>query len=70
MGISMETDHAKHAHITCLSSCNVQHCCSHSDIIRGPFEKFMDWRQCAAVMKREVVTVMPSCSGEGIIVVA
>jgi hypothetical protein len=28
--------------------------------IRGPFEKFMDWRQCAAVMQREAVTVMPS----------
>jgi hypothetical protein len=21
--------------------------------IRGPFEKFVDWRQCAAVMQRE-----------------
>jgi hypothetical protein len=30
------------------------------------FEKFMDWRQCAAVMQREAVTVMPSCSGEGL----
>jgi hypothetical protein len=29
--------------------------------IRGPFERFVDWRQCAAVMQREAVTVMPSC---------
>jgi hypothetical protein len=21
--------------------------------VRGPFEKFVDWRQCAAVMQRE-----------------
>jgi len=21
--------------------------------LRGPFEKFVDWRQCAAVMQRE-----------------
>jgi hypothetical protein len=28
-----------------------------------PFEKFVDWRQCAAIMQREEVTVMPSCSG-------
>jgi hypothetical protein len=32
-------------------------------IIRGPFEKFVDWRQCATVMQRETVTVIPSCSG-------
>jgi hypothetical protein len=38
--------------------------------IRGPFAKFVDWRQCAAVMQREAVTVMPSCSGEGNAVVA
>jgi hypothetical protein len=24
--------------------------------MRGPFEKFVDWRQCAAVMQREAVT--------------
>jgi hypothetical protein len=23
--------------------------------IRGPFEKFLDWRQCTAVMQREAV---------------
>jgi hypothetical protein len=34
-----------------------------------PFEKFVDWWQCAAVMQREAVTVMPSCSGRGNIVV-
>jgi hypothetical protein len=39
-------------------------------IIRGPFEKFVDWRQCAAVMQREAVTVMPSCSGGGNVEVA
>jgi hypothetical protein len=33
--------------------------------LRWPFEKFVDWRQCAAVMQREAVTVMPSCSGGG-----
>jgi hypothetical protein len=25
-------------------------------LIAGPFEKFVDWRQCAAVMQREAVT--------------
>jgi hypothetical protein len=34
------------------------------------FEKFVDWRQCAAVMQREVVTVMPSFSVGGNVVVA
>jgi hypothetical protein len=38
--------------------------------VGGPFAKFVDWRQCAAVMQREAVTVMPSCSGEGTAVVA
>jgi hypothetical protein len=38
--------------------------------IRGPSEKFVDWRQYAAVMQREAVTVMPRCSGEGNVVVA
>jgi len=38
--------------------------------LRGPFEKFVDWRQCAAVMQKEAVTVMPSCSGgDNVIVV-
>jgi hypothetical protein len=37
--------------------------------IRGPFEKFVEWRQCAAVMQREAVTFMPSCSGGGNVVV-
>jgi hypothetical protein len=39
-------------------------------ILRGPFETFVDWRQCAAVMQREAVTVMPGCSGGGNVVVA
>jgi hypothetical protein len=37
--------------------------------IGGPFEKFVDWRQCAAVMQRKSVTVISSCSSEGNIVV-
>jgi hypothetical protein len=36
----------------------------------GPFEKFVDWGQCAAVMQRDAVTVMPSCSGGSKVVVA
>jgi hypothetical protein len=39
-------------------------------IVRGPFEKFVDWRQCAAVMQREAVIVIPSCSSGGNVVVA
>jgi hypothetical protein len=39
-------------------------------IIRGLFAKFVDWWQCAAVMQREAVTFMPSCSGGGNVVVA
>jgi hypothetical protein len=40
-------------------------------LLLGPFEKFVDCRQRAAVMQREAVTtVMPSCSGEGNVVVA
>jgi hypothetical protein len=39
-------------------------------VLRGPFEKFVDWRQCAAVMQREAVTVMPSCGDGGNVVVA
>jgi hypothetical protein len=38
--------------------------------VRGPFEKFVDWRQCAAVIQREAVTVMPSYRGGGNVVVA
>jgi hypothetical protein len=37
-------------------------------VVIGSFEKFMDWRKCAAVMQREAVTVMPSCSGGGNVV--
>jgi hypothetical protein len=28
-----------------------------------PFQKFADWRQNAAVVQTEAVTVMPICSG-------
>jgi hypothetical protein len=38
--------------------------------IRGPFLKLVDWWQCAAVMQREAVTVVPSFSGEGKVIVA
>jgi hypothetical protein len=38
--------------------------------IRGPFEKFVDWQQCAAVMQREAVNVMPVCIAGGKVVVA
>jgi hypothetical protein len=38
--------------------------------IRGSFTKFVDWRQRAAVMQREAVNVVPSCSGGGNIVMA
>jgi hypothetical protein len=36
--------------------------------IREPFEKFVDWRQCASVMHREAV-IVPSRSGGGNVVV-
>jgi hypothetical protein len=39
-------------------------------VTRGPFEKFVDWWQCADVMQKEAVSVMPSCSGEENVVVA
>jgi hypothetical protein len=39
-------------------------------LMRGPFAKFVDWRQCAAVIQMEAVTVMPSCSDGGNVVVA
>jgi hypothetical protein len=38
--------------------------------LREQFEKFVNWRQCAAVMLREAATIMPSCSGGGNVVVA
>jgi hypothetical protein len=38
--------------------------------MRGPVEKFVDWRQCAAVMRREAATIMQSCSGGSNVVVA
>jgi hypothetical protein len=33
-------------------------------------EKFVDWWQCADVMQRDAMTVMPICSGGGNVVVA
>jgi len=39
-------------------------------IVRRPFEKFVYWRKCATVMQRGTVTVMPSYSGGGNLVVA
>jgi hypothetical protein len=38
--------------------------------IRELFAKFVDWRQCAALMQKEAMTVMPSCSGGCNVVVA
>jgi hypothetical protein len=38
-------------------------------IIQGPFERFVDWQQCTAVMQRVAVTIVPSCSGGGNVVV-
>jgi hypothetical protein len=38
--------------------------------IRGPFEEFVVWRQCAAVMQREAVIFMPNFSGGDNVVVA
>jgi hypothetical protein len=37
--------------------------------ITRPFEKFVDWLQCAAVMQREAVTVVQSCGGINVVVV-
>jgi hypothetical protein len=39
-------------------------------VLRGSFEKFVDWQQCAAVMQWEAVTLMPSCNGGGNVVLA
>jgi hypothetical protein len=38
--------------------------------IRGPFDKFVNRWQCGAIMQREAVTVMPSYSVGGNVVVA
>jgi hypothetical protein len=38
--------------------------------VRGPFEKFVDWRHWATVMQRDAVTLTPSYSGGGKVVVA
>jgi hypothetical protein len=43
-----------------LNNCNVK-----ISYIRGSFEKFVDWRQCVAIMQREAVIVIPSCIGGG-----
>jgi hypothetical protein len=42
----------------------------HNVYVQGLFEKFVNWQQCAAVMQREAVTVLPSCSNGDNIVVA
>jgi hypothetical protein len=39
-------------------------------VLRGQIEKFVDWRQCSAIMQREAVTIMLSYSGGGNVVVA
>jgi hypothetical protein len=38
-----------------------------SRYIRGLFEKFLDWRQCAAVMQREAVTYAKFSGGVNVI---
>jgi len=38
--------------------------------VQGPFQKFVDCCQGAAVMQREAVTIMSNCSGGGNVVVA
>jgi hypothetical protein len=38
-----------------------------SRYIRGPFEKFVDWRQCAAAMQREAVTYAKFSGGVNVI---
>jgi hypothetical protein len=43
---------------------------NHLTYIRGPLEKFVDWRQCATVIQREAVTVTLSCYCGGNVVVA
>jgi len=53
----------------------VKRCISYMTLNKGgkigePFENFVDWRQCAAVMQTEAVTVMPSCNGGVNVVVA
>jgi hypothetical protein len=47
--------HRDNFSFVCLLSVTVtqQGCCS---AIRGPFESFVDWLWCAAVMQRESVT--------------
>jgi hypothetical protein len=40
-----------------LSLCTYAH-------LRGQFEKFVDLRQCVALMQKEAVTVIQSCSGD------
>jgi hypothetical protein len=47
-----------------------QHTAKSNTLFIGPFEKFVDWRQGAAVMQKEAVTVMPSCKSGGNVVVA
>jgi hypothetical protein len=38
--------------------------------LRAPFEKIVDWRQCATLMQREAVSVMSSFIGRCNVVVA
>jgi hypothetical protein len=38
--------------------------------VRGPYEKFVNWRKCATVMRKEAMTVVPSCNCGGNVVVA
>jgi hypothetical protein len=47
----------------CISGKGIREIITHIKV--GPSEKIMDWRQCAAVMQRVEMTVLPSCSGGG-----
>jgi hypothetical protein len=63
-------------HVRVLSRRVLCYCAYSTDLdvrllqVWGPFEKFVNWQQCATVMQRDAVIVMLSCSGRGNLVVA
>jgi hypothetical protein len=78
---TVQTVHVDNSNEICSALLNHpirMHCCfcvklllsRYFSYLRGPFEKLVDWRQCAAVVQREAVTVMPSCWWWGDVVVA
>jgi len=52
-----------------MTSCSQIQNSSSRAKLQGLFKKFVDWQQCATVMKGEAVTVMASCSGGNNVVV-